>query len=341
MTQTSPFAGREFRAVFDGAPDASLIVDESGGVVAANDEAERLLGYTREELVGRPVEVLVPEGVGPRHAGYREAFLARPAKRPMGEGRELSVRRKDGRTVPVEIGLSPVVTEHGRFVLVVLRDITERRRLRAFGAGVLQGAEEERQRIARELHDDTAQALAALVLRLQMARRTSDPETRDRLLSELHEEMHRASESVRRILRGLRPPLLEEAGLVSAVRAHLKSLLAGTAVDFSIEADDVEHLLSREAKLALYRIIQEAVSNVVRHAEASRIRIRIAAEGDRVLVRVEDDGIGFDLARPDPSDGRGLGIVGMMERATIIGGSARVESQPGEGTVVTVEVPGV
>lgn len=339
MVEKMPFEGAEFRAVFEGAPDAFFIVDETGVIVAANDEAERLSGYPRESLVGHSIEKLVPEASQERHVGLREVYAADPTKRPMGMGRELYARRADGTTIPVEVGLSPVEIEHGRYILAVIHDITERRRLRAFGSGVLQGAEEERQRIARELHDDTAQSLAALVLRLQMARRSDDPETRERLLRELHEEIHHASDGVRRILRGLRPPLLEEAGLVAALRSHVKSALAEAEIEWSFQAAELDHRLPPDARLALYRIVQEAVSNVVRHARARHLSIRLSEKNDVIRLDIEDDGIGFDSDRSDPIEGRGLGLLGVMERSAIIGGVARVESAPGRGTRVSVRIP--
>ncbi len=335
----SPFTGAEFRSLFEAAPDASLIVDRDGVVVAANAEVERLLGWRCDELLGQAVELLVPESLRSGHTHHRAEYVTTAEKRPMGVGRELFARRRDGGEVPVEIGLSPLETEHGRYVLAVVHDITQRRRLRAFGAGVLQGAEEERQRIARELHDDTAQTLAALVLRLQMARRSGDPNTRERLLKELHDEIHRASASVRRILRGLRPPLLDESGLVAALRSHIKSALSETRLEYSLEADEIEHLLPRDAKLALYRIVQEALSNVIRHAGATRVVMRLRTEGDSIQLDIDDDGIGFDPAHPQPSTGRGLGLVGMMERAAILGGTAQVDSEPGQGTRIHVSVP--
>ena len=334
----APFSGAEFRSVFRGAPDASVIVDTSGRIVAANEEVESLLGYASDELLGEHVEILVPEAVRGLHATYREGYVTAPEKRPMGIGRELFARRRDGFEVPVEIGLSPIETDHGRYVLAVIHDISERRRLRAFGAGVLQGAEEERQRIARELHDDTAQTLAALVLRLQMARRSRDRATRERHLRELHDEIHRASAGVRRILRGLRPPLLEESGLVAALRSHVKGTLAETRIEYSFDAEDVEHLLSRDAKLALYRIVQEAVSNVIRHAHATHLGIRLGVVDGEVRLAVSDDGTGFDPDRR-PTSARGLGIVGIRERAAILGGRANVRSEPGRGTDIEVSAP--
>ncbi len=335
----SPFAGEHFRVMFEAAPDGCLVVGEDGRIRDANDEAERMFGYRREELIGQPVEVLVPEALEATHARHREGYLRSSTKRPMGIGLELRAIRRDGSEVPVEIGLSPVETPAGRFVLAVVHDITERRRLRAFGSGVLQGAEEERQRIARDLHDDTAQSLSAILLRLQMARRTEDAGRRESLLRDMHAELLKASEGVRRILRGLRPPALEEAGIVAAIRAHVRGTAVHEKVDVSIEADDVDDLLSSDAKLALYRIIQEALTNVTRHADASLVEIRIRAEPQAVRAVVEDDGCGFSLEERGRLIGRGLGMLGMQERAAILGGSVRIESEAGRGTRVHVEIP--
>lgn len=334
-----PLANLDFRAVFQAAPDACLIVESDGRIVDANEQTERMFRYPRGELIGRSVDMLVPEHAKPMHETRRARYAEEPERRPMGPGRELTGRRSDGVEIPVEIGLSPIDADGVRYTLAVIHDIAERRRLRAFGSGLLKGAEEERQRIARDLHDDTAQSLAALVLRLQMARRSRDPDTRERLLGELHEEIHRTSAGVRRILRGLRPPLLEESGLIAALRAHVKNVFSESTIDVSLDAmGDLEEALDHEAKLALYRIVQEALSNVVRHADARKVAISLARDDELIGVRVVDDGVGFDTSDPGASGGRGLGLVGIMERAAIIGGRARVESRPGRGTEVLVEV---
>lgn len=328
-----------YRAFFQAAPDGCVVVDRSGRIVEMNDEAVDMFGWPRDELLGRPVETLVPEGLREVHAAHRRRFTAHPERRPMGIGLELRARHRDGTEFPVEIGLSPVEDDAGPLVLAVVHDITDRLRLREFGAGVMQGAEEERQRIARDLHDDTAQRLASLLMRLQMARRSDDPDRREALLVEMRDEILQASEGVRRILRGLRPPALEEVGLVAAVRAHARTVLSDLEVEIEADAADVDALLDADAKLALYRIIQEAVSNITRHAEASTVRIRIATEAGMVRAVVVDDGRGFVAHRGEPGAGRGLGLLGMRERATLLGGRLAVRSVPGEGTRVQVEIP--
>ncbi len=330
----------EYRAVFEASPDGIVIVDESGEIRDLNARAEEMFAYEHGELLGRKVEVLVPERLREEHGKQRAAYTARPRKRPLEIGMELTGRRKDASEFPVEISLSPLRTERGLFVISTIRDVTERRRLREFGAGSLRAAEEERARIARELHDDTVQRLAALLVQLRVARRSEDPEKRDRLLQDLRNGIHAAAESVRQIARGLRPPALEEAGVVPAIRSHVRSLQEASCLNVDLQVQAVERLPSLDAELALYRIVQEALSNVVRHAQATRVRISIAQEGGRVVATVEDDGRGFSIADLGRAGGFRLGLLGMHERARSVGGSLAIESAPGRGTRVRVEIPG-
>jgi PAS domain S-box-containing protein len=329
----------DYREIFEVSPDGCLIVDEEGQIVVANARAEELFGYSRDELLRMNVDELVPESLRLQHRILRERFQVAPGRRHMGSGLELRAHRKDGRELPVEIGLSPLRMSTGTFVVATVHDVTDRARLRAFGSGLLQGAEEERQRLARDLHDDTAQSLSALLLRLQMARRTGHPERREELLAEMHGEILRASESVRRILHGLRPPALEEAGVVAAVRAHLRNSLTDSGLNMTLLADPVEELLSREGRLALYRIMQEALSNVVRHANARNLHLRIRARGQAVQATVEDDGRGFSIEEVMSAQRKGLGVLGMQERAIIVGGRVEIESAPGQGTRVQIRIP--
>jgi PAS domain S-box-containing protein len=329
----------EYREIFEVSPDGCLIVDEVGRIVGANARAEELFGYPRQELFAMNVDELVPTGLQFQHRALRERFQTAPRRRDMGSGLELRARRQDGLEVPVEIGLSPLLMSDGTLIVATVHDVTDRARLRAFGSGLLQGAEEERQRLARDLHDDTAQSLSALLLRLQMARRTGDPERREELLAEMHGEILRASESVRRILYGLRPPALEEAGVVAAIRAHLRNSLAESGLNVTLRADAVEDLLNPEGRLALYRIVQEALSNAVRHANAQNLRLRVRALDRAVRATVEDDGRGFVVEEAISAHRKGLGVLGMQERAIIVGGRVEIESSPGRGTRVTIEIP--
>lgn len=214
-----------------------------------------------------------------------------------------------------------------------------RQRLRDVAAHALNAEEEERKRVARELHDETAQALAALLIRLRVARRVDDPGARENLLEEMRREIGNALEGVRRFARGLRPPALDELGLIPALESHVRGVMESAGLPVRIDAEPLEARLSPQAELALYRIIQEALSNAVRHAEASLVRVMIARQGDAVAATVEDDGRGFDPQRVMSAGGRGLGLYGMQERAAYLGGRVNIVSQPGTGTQVHAEIP--
>jgi two-component system, NarL family, sensor histidine kinase UhpB len=215
-----------------------------------------------------------------------------------------------------------------------------RARLRQVAARALSAAEEERKRIARELHDETAQMLAALLIRIRVVRNSRDPEKLEPLLDGMREDVSRALEGIRRFARGLRPPALDELGLVPAIEGHARSLqeISGLAVDVHADAD-VAGDLPPEAELATYRIVQEALSNVVRHARATHVAVEILRAGDRLVVTVEDDGRGFDPDNVIATEGGGLGLFGMKERAGYIGGRVEVASTPGAGTRVRAEIP--
>ncbi len=328
-----------YQAVFEAAPDGILLVDRDGTIAEANPEALRLFGYGADELVGQSVDVLVPEGVRPNHRRYREGYAANPHPRPMGIGMELQAVGRDGRKIPVEISLSPLPAgDDGERIIAIVRDLTERRRLRGFGAGALRAAEEERRRIARELHDDTAQSLAGLLVRLRVLERRLEGHPAVDDVVQMRSWLHDAAEGVRRIAQGLRPPELEDVGPGPALRRFVRERFP--SVDVELEFDGEEERLSAEQRLVLYRIAQEALSNAVRHGHASRIRLSVrGAEGRRgVLLVVEDDGRGFDL-EGEREPGAGLGLVGMEERAQLAGGSFRLESSPGTGTRVEVTLP--
>jgi two-component system sensor histidine kinase UhpB len=328
----------EYRAVFLSAPDGILVVGSDGRIQDLNPQTEAMFGYRREELLGQEIEILVPKESREIHRGERAGYTEDAHVRPMGIGLQLTGRRKDGSEFPVEICLSPMNGGEGASVIAMVRDVTERNRLRAFGVSALRAAEDERQRIARELHDDTAQRLAALLVRLRVLGRTEDGEERDRQLEEVRDEIQESAESVRRIARGLRPPILDEGGVIGAIRSHLKDLEEAYAIDMQLAVPNAPPRLNSDSELALYRIVQEAMANVVRHAGASFARVEVTAVNGRVVATVEDDGRGFD---PTTSiqKGRGLGLVGMRERARNAGGQLMIDSEPGKGTRIQVDMP--
>jgi two-component system, NarL family, sensor histidine kinase UhpB len=212
-----------------------------------------------------------------------------------------------------------------------------RRRLREIAARALNATEEERKRIARELHDGTAQTLAALRLRLRLARSAADEATRAELLERISADLGEATEEIRRIAQGLRPPALDMLGLAPAIESCARGIGENTGLNVETALSPVEDMLVPEAELALYRIVQEALSNVARHSDAGQVRIRLGRAGGEVVAVVEDDGRGFAV-RDEMSSG-GLGLFGMQERAAYVGGTVEIESQPGRGTRIQATIP--
>ena len=213
-----------------------------------------------------------------------------------------------------------------------------RQRLREIAARALAATEEERKRIARELHDGIAQSLAALRIRLRVARLVPDESERWKLLEQVSSEMGEAMEELRRIARGLRPPALDMLGLGPAIESHARNIADATGMAMDLRLEDIGHRLAPEVELALYRVIQEALSNVARHSGADTFRLQLGVAADYVFADVADNGRGFDVAQAMSSAG-GLGLFGMQERAGYVGGSVEIDSEPGAGTRVHVLVP--
>lgn len=329
----------EYRAVFDAAPDGIVLVGPDGSIRDVNPCALRMFGYERSEIVGRLVEVLVPRAQQQGHVDHRQRYMDSPRARPMGVGLELRGLRKDGSEFPVEISLSPLPEAEGGYVISIVRDLTERRALQAFGAGAVRAAEEERQRIARELHDDTAQRLAGLMLMLKVAGGTADPKEREQRIEQIREEIGAAADAVRRIARGLRPPILDEVGLPAALESLVRSLRHAHGLDIDLAMERPVARMGPESELAMYRIVQEALSNAIRHSGASRVAVSLHAEDHVLRAEVRDDGRGFSTERSFSDEGQGLGLVGMRERARHAGGTLEIDSAPGVGTRVRVTLP--
>ena len=218
------------------------------------------------------------------------------------------------------------------FLRMMRRLEAERRRA---GSAALHAQEEERARVARDLHDEVNQSLTGLLLRLEAAREAAPPE----LESEIAETKALANQAMTELLslaRQLRPTALDDLGLVAAIGGQVEQLSRGE-IDAGLEVEGDFSDLGDDAQLVVYRVVQEALTNAARHSGAKRIEVRLRrAEDGGVLLDVADDGRGFAF---DESE-RGLGIGGMRERALLVGGELTIESRPGAGTKVHLTVPG-
>lgn len=211
-----------------------------------------------------------------------------------------------------------------------------RARLRELSARSLEAQERERRRIAQELHDDTAQRLAALGLRIAVLRRKAGEGALAEELAATRIEIMDTLEELRRVARGLRPPALDELGLVAAVEVHARELREQFGLQVEVERPGTEPPLDPEAELAAYRIVQEALTNVRRHADAERVRVSFEVSEGELRIMVEDDGRGFSPTDVVEEGEDTLGLFGMKERASYVRGGLEIESVPGEGTRVTL-----
>jgi signal transduction histidine kinase len=201
---------------------------------------------------------------------------------------------------------------------------------------VVSGQELERQRLARELHDETGQALTSILLGLKAVEEAGNPQEMKEAAEELRQLVVATLQDVRRLAVELRPKALDDFGLVAALERLSKTFAEATGIDVELEAGLGDQRLPAEVETTLYRIIQEALTNVVKHADASRVSILLAEKGSAVVAVIEDDGEGFDPERP-PAEG--VGLLGMRERVELLDGRITVESSAGAGTTLAVEVP--
>ncbi len=210
-------------------------------------------------------------------------------------------------------------------------------RLRLLPGQILRAQEEERRRVARELHDEAAQSLTSLLVRLRLLEQAQAPEAAQQRVAELRRLTARALDDVRRIALEMRPSVLDDLGLADALHAHVDGLNASGSTRISLLTEGLGVRLEPGVELALYRVAQEALTNARRHARASAARVRIHREGSDVVLEVEDDGAGFDPHQAS-SRGSGLGLAGMRERMGLIGGTLTIRSAPGQGTTVVARV---
>jgi len=331
---------RRFRSLLESAPDAIVIVDRRGRVVLANDRTTEIFGYTTSELLGQPVEMLVPEASRAIHERHRAHYAGAPSTRPMGALMNLSARRKDGSVFPVEISLSPLDAQEGLLITSVIRDVSERRRIEDERRRLLANAEAERtrQRMAMDLHDGVVQSIYAVGLNLEAAAgdiATSPGEVSariERAISDLNDVIT----DIRAYIGQLRP---------GRFSGEIAESLAGIAHEFRVDSlietrIDVTRTLpplSAEGSSALFHIAREALNNIRKHARASSAEISLHVVDDAVRMDIMDDGAGFDPSAPRPEQHHGLR--NMASRARAAGGTLKVESAPRTGTRIRVEIP--
>ena len=338
-TEALRISERNYRELFENASDAIWVHDLNGRILASNSAFERLAGYKRDDLISANVSILLPShDMTKVDKEAHDKVLRGEHAEPL----EQELVKKDGSVVIVQMGTSLITKDGEPWAFQhIARDITEGKRiqenLRFYVRQVTQAQEAERKRIARELHDETAQALVAVSRNLDdLASGNSQVSIKD-----IREQMRTVLQGVQRFSQQLRPSILDDLGLLPAVKWLASDLTKNYNITADVEVAGNQRKFPPEAELMLFRITQEALTNVRRHSGADRVCVRVEFADSSTKVTVSDNGKGFetparagDLARIGK-----LGLAGMQERAQLLGGTLTIDSKPGKGTILTVEVP--
>ena len=345
VTQRLAVSEKNYRGLFENANDAIWVHDLEGRIVVANVASEKQTGYSVEELTRMDVRDFLPEGSLILAAQVRQKlFENQPFEQPY----EQRIIRKDGSEAILMLATSLVV-ENGTPTGFqnISRDVTEEKRMREnldfYLSEVTKAQEEERNRIARELHDDTIQALVVLSRQLDdlASGREGYSKEEKAVLESLWQQTNNIMQGVRRLSQDLRPPTLDRLGLLPALEWLVSDVWKYSNIPIETKVLGTERRLPHEAELMLFRITQEALRNAWRHSQATEVELIVEFGPSTIRIVVADNGKGFELPGTVGELTRSgkLGLVGMEERARLLGGSVRMESEPGKGTKVTVEAP--
>lgn len=324
------------RQAVDAAPDGIIVVDAAGTMLFVNPMTERMFEYDRHQLVGRSVDLLLPDALRGQHTARRAAYIDHPQTRPMGAGLELRGQRQSGVEFPVEISLSPVRSGGHSLVIAIVRDISDRvvadeelARARADLALV-----DDRERIARDLHDTVIQRLFAVGLSLQATlSHGTDPAL---------ERMHQAVDDIDNTIRDIRSAIFAlhtrrpggaslRDDVINIARESARSLGFEPAVAFDGPIDSTASDAMHEHVIATLR---EALSNVAKHAHATKVRVDVVIERTDLVLRVADNGTGIS-----DTQSLGNGLANMRERAEGLGGRCEFTSPATGGTILEWRVP--
>ncbi len=343
LYEESERIGKRYRELFEKALDAIWVHDLEGTILTANRAACELVGYELDELLGQKVsKFLSSQGLELAREVRRKLLAGEKIKQPY----EQKLIRKDGSEAILRLTTS-LLSEEGMSPAFqnIARDVTRERQLqenlRLYVRQITRAQEEERKRIARELHDDSIQALVVLSRRIDNL--ISDEPGSVKVLSQLEgirKELDETLARIRRFIQDLRPPTLEYLGLLPALRELTSQLEQQAGIKSELRVIGPEQHFTPEDEILIYRIVQEALRNVWKHSRARKAEVVIEFGKDKAVVTISDDGQGFEIKEESKFVRAGkIGLAGMQERASLLRGNLNIYSEPGRGTKVVLEVP--
>jgi PAS domain S-box-containing protein len=336
--------------IIDAFPSYLILVDSDHNILGANDAVYRQLKIKRKEIIGR----YCPEVIH----GLKQPFEGCPLEEAALKNKRIERELWDKKTHRWMISCvypTKALTPLGKRIFVhTVNDITDKKRsqdqlvishqlLQSLSKRIESTREEEKTRIARDLHDETSQILASLQAYLQVVNETlpEGPIKARQYLRKAQELTTTIQDEIHKLIHELRPPILEELGLLAGINSLVENYLKlkGLKVRFKISGQSKR--LPPDMEIHLFRIIQEAFSNIVRHAQAKLVTIFIKFKKNSITISIKDDGLGFDVKKAMSSDYNswGIGLLNMKERVELFNGSLLIDSSPGVGTQVSIEVP--
>ena len=337
-------------SIIDTAMDAIITMDEAHNILLFNVAAEKVFGRQRESVIGEKLEILLPQRYRAAHQGHIHQFGATGvSSRRMGDKTVLTGLRANGEEFPIDASISQHGEPGNKLFTVILRDISlrlqteqelrqSREEIRELASASQTAREQERSRVARELHDEIGGALTALKMDTAwISERLPQSEAiLNEKLSSMRKMLDNTVTATRRIASDLRPMMLDDLGLAPATEwlVHDFERRTGIVCELAIALPEID--IPREMATSVFRILQESLTNVTKHARATHAEITLDTEDGMLVLTINDNGRGFDTAGPRVP--QSYGLIGMRERVALLGGQIRVNSVSGEGTVVEARI---
>ena len=335
------------KAIMHAALDGIITFDHEGRMIELNSAAEKIFGHSQSKLIGENILEVIPPSFKLWFKNGLTNFFAGDKGPIQGSRVEMPALRSDGSSFSAEFTITRIRLAGNPMFTLYIRDITQRRRaeaeLRSLPQRIIKAQEAERSRIAQELHDGINQLIASVKMRLRKVEGSLPdlkPAARE-ILQRCDQLLVKVLEENRRIAHNLRPSELDQLGLATACTSFCNEVQLRTHLQFECRLISPTKRLPSDIELQLFRIVQEAINNTEKYARAKTVKLEIRIQADSVILKIQDDGQGFDVKalKPGKNLRHGLGLTNMRERTLSLGGICEIKSQPGQGTTILVRVP--